>query len=133
MEKPITQEQIAAEAARTRGVIAEMRRQIPVLIKKARLLDQLLIVQQDVDDAAWLADVPEEIGVKLEGTPDTEILEMMLRKRGPMHISDIIAEGRKLGVAFIGKTSPKQMARSKLSSSDRFENIGNNRWRAVGG
>lgn len=128
---PITQEQIAVEAARARHAIIELDKLRPLLVEKARLLDELLIVQQDLDGAPSVADIPDGIGVKLEGTPDTEILEMMLRRRGPMHISDIIAEGRKLGVAFVGKTNPKQIARAKLSSSNRFENLGSNRWRAV--
>ena len=129
----ITKAHIEQELAQCRRGIEVLDSQKSALEEKKELLERLLEVQTVIEDGQkQFPNMPAleslRIGTKPEGKPDTEVLEEILAEYGPLHISDIIEFGRARGVPFMGKTSPKQAARNKLSSSQRFVLLRTNVW-----
>ena len=60
---------------------------------------------------------------------NVQIYEEIIRdNEGAMHVSAIAAEAVKRGIKLKGKSSPGRMVRNSLVGSDRFVNIGGNRW-----
>ena len=129
----ITAAHVAQELAQCRYGIEVLAAQKRALEEKEVILERLLVVQTQIENRRGShADMPSldslRIGTKPEGKPDTEVLEEILAEYGPLHISDIITIGRERGVSFIGKTPPKQAARNKLNTSQRFVLIRSNVW-----
>ena len=60
--------------------------------------------------------------------PDVQVLEEILRDRGPLHISDIVKEAQAKGISLAGSKSPPLLLRDKLNNSKRFNLFGNNVW-----
>lgn len=129
----ITKAHIEQELAQCEHGVGVLESQREALLRKRDILRELLAVQCEIEDGQkhlpkMAALETLRIGTKPEGKPDTEVLEEILLEYGPLHISDIIEIGRERGVPFMGKTSPKQVARSKLSSSQRFVLLRTNIW-----
>lgn len=129
----ITKAHIEQEIAQCNHGIDALESQKNALIRKKGILEELLVVQSEIEDGQkhfpkMAALETLRIGTKPEGKTDTEVLEEILIECGPLHISDIIEIGRERGVPFMGKTPPKQVARSKLSSSQRFVLLKTNVW-----
>ena len=129
----ITKAHIEQEIAQCNHGIGVLESQKEALLRKKKILGDLLEVQAEIEDGQtrfpkMAALETLRIGTKSEGKTDTEVLEEILSEHGPLNISDLIEIGRQRGVPFIGKTSPKQMARSKLSSSQRFVLLRTNVW-----
>ena len=54
----------------------------------------------------------------------TKILDEIVRKKGPLDISDIIYYGKSLGLSFQGQRSERANCRAILTSSKRFQHLG---------
>jgi len=82
-----------------------------------------------VQETAWSTAYPS---CSFPRKPDTQVIEELLKKSGPLHVSDIVAYGGQRGVSFEGTKPPNQMASDKLHSSKRFVLLGNNVWALPG-
>ena len=67
------------------------------------------------------------------GKPNSLIYEEVIREYGkPMYITDVVDAALLKGAVLHGKNAPKNQVRNALSTSKRFENVGDNTWWIIG-
>ena len=118
------QEQLDALDERRSSIVAAKGHLVALREERRKIADS---ARQEL--AVFIQTEPEAVTASSDvRKPDVQVLEEILRDRGPLHIGDIVKEAQAKGISLKGSKSPQLLLRDKLSNSKRFFLFGNNVW-----